>query len=249
MAVKRFQQDHNLKVDGRVGDDTWAELFLGGPITHIPTPPPKTFGQFTAARIVTAMRNKNFRLDEGLFRSNLIYVEGMNVDGQSNQHIKNTFDDVRSLVVILPEGPKLLGIWEATTRPGKYWTEHRMNPRGAARVRLGQQTAWIMGKYNGMNALRQDGYLELTRDPDETYERYGPLYRSNDTGIHHHGGYNYPHDDLGRSSAGCLVGRSMDEHEVAMQFLKKDERFRADSNFHFTSTILEYKDLPEIEIA
>ena len=47
--------------------------------------------------------------------------------------------------------PVILGKWLATTEPGAYYTEHPVNPAGAARIEFGQYQAWRVGmhRYGG----------------------------------------------------------------------------------------------------
>jgi hypothetical protein len=114
---------------------------------------------------------------------------------------------------------------------------HRMNPAGAFHIRPGQQACWQMGTYHDMEALVQAAPIEGTRDDANDFKRAGPMVRG-DFGVHHHWGYDYPHDDAGRSSAGCLVGRSKDGHNQFIALLKTDARYRADHNFMWPASVL-----------
>jgi hypothetical protein len=60
-------------------------------------------------------------------------------------------------------------------------------------------------------SLRQAGEIEGYRDPHKTFKRdYNYPVRGSEFGVHQHWGYDLPHDNMGNSSAGCLVGRPMD---------------------------------------
>lgn len=173
----------------------------------------------------------------------LVYVEGMDPDFSQNDNAPNEFNDLRLLLQVLQGTPIIVGKWEGTTEPGKFWTEHRMNPGGAFHIALGYQKCWIMGEYHNMTALRQYGAIKGHRDAGNTLKRTGPLESFENSGVHHHGGYNLPRDDLGRSSAGCQVGRLMGEHEKCMAMLKTDPRYVLNRNHVFDSTVLAYAEL------
>lgn len=197
-----------------------------------------------ATRIVSAMKAKGYDITIGSYVLNIVYVEGMNRDGTRNDNRPNVFNDTRMLIRCEENKPPvIIGNWEATTTPGRFWTEHRLNPGGAFQIALGQQTAWQIGTYHDAPALRQAGPLKHYRDDNDDYQRNGPLYTSDDTGVHHHAGYNYKHDDIGRSSAGCLVGRMVDGHAEFMEWLSKDPRYVKDHRFLFTATILAQEDV------
>src|SRR5262249_9955618 len=138
--------------------------------------------------------------------------------------------------------PKLLGKWEATTEPGRYWTEHPMNPNGAARIAFGQYTAWQVGYHHNDPTqearVRSGGRVRVCRDGNRDYRRDGDARDAGFFGINQHHGYDLPKDDLGRSSAGCLVGRTIAGHRAFIQLVKSDVRYRADHRFVFTATVL-----------
>ena len=119
--------------------------------------------------------------------------------------------------------------------------EHRTAPRQrtykAARIAFGQCSSWIVGWYHDQEALIQDAPITVYRDPRRLYKRYGPTL-SGMFGIHQHWGYNYPHDDLGRSSAGCLVGRKTDGHVEFMRLIKTDARYRENHGFRFPTVVM-----------
>lgn len=192
-----------------------------------------------ADRLIRAAAHRNAILPVGANLYNIIYAEGMNPDGTPNGHTANFFDDTRFLVRRDSiERATIIGAWEATTRPGYFWTRHRMNPDGAFHIDLGYQEAWTMGTYHDMQALLQARPIRGTRDANNAMDRSGFSALWADIGVHHHGGYDYPHDDLGKSSAGCLVGRSMSGHQDFMDFLHADSRFKLNRNFLFSATVL-----------
>ena len=195
-------------------------------------------GKDLAAKIARAMVDNKFVLAIGPNVMNIIYVEGMNSDGTPNEFRNNAFDCVRLLLRVLENGRgEILGIWDAITHAGLYWEMHRINPRGAFHIRLGQQTCWVMGHYHDQEALIQAAPIEGTRDGKNDFKREGPPVRGQ-FGVHHHWGYDYPKDDAGKSSAGCQVGRTKLGHRQFIKLLKTDERYQKDQKFMWSSTVM-----------
>lgn len=204
------------------------------------SPLPLRPAQDWAGRVIQAMIAKSYWICRVPGTVNIVYVEGHDPDGKQNELGYNEFNDTRLLISVGVDGvPKITGAWEATTHPGRYWTEHWMNPEGPFHIALGQQKAWQDGYYHQMNALVQAGSIHGFRDHhsqgirDLRYPVYG-----DDFGVHHHWGYNFPRSDLGQSSAGCLVGRLTAGHVDFMKQVKADPRFRASPTYRFTATVL-----------
>lgn len=218
----------------------------GGPATTAPAtsnqpgavPSPQAPASSSLAdRIVAAMRQRGYEVFEGPDVVNICYVEGMNLDETSNANRHNAWDDLRVVFRYDQGKATILGKWEATTEPGAYWTDHPMNSDGAFHIALGQQTAWVMGEYHGHPALRQSGNLSGTRDKVKDYKRDGG-HVNGQFGVHHHAGYNYKKDDIGRSSAGCQVGRTTAGHDDFIRIVSADRRYKADKKFVWTSTVM-----------
>lgn len=213
------------------------------PVPTIPIAPPKPVPAASSPelhdlghRIKRSCLALGYTWFTGPGELNIVAVEGTDPDGKRNQNRSNYFEDIKCLVD--GDGKIVGGPYEATTQPGKFWTQHRMNPGGAANITKGQQTAWQPGPYHDMDALREVRPITFTRDPNETFKRYGPVY-TDEIGVHHHGGYNYPHDDMGRSSAGCQVIRLMDKHAEFMKKVRQDPRHVKDpEGFVYTATVL-----------
>jgi hypothetical protein len=200
-------------------------------------PLPLNPGSDFAGNVVRAMQRGGYWINRHPDCFNIVYVEGMDVDGTPNQDRPNHFDSVRALIRVVDGVPKIVGAWEATTEPSKYWTEHPMNRLGAARIKFGQWKAWNNGQYHGFPALLQVSDITVYRDIRQEYKRYDPTYTGN-FGIHNHQGYNYPRNDEGRSSAGCLVGRLNDGHREFMQLVQTDKRFVASNGYRFMVTVM-----------
>lgn len=189
-------------------------------------------------KIVLAMQSRGYPLAVGDDVMNIVYVEGMELTGMPNGNRPNCWDDIRTLVRVRPNmQAEVLGAWEATTEPGEYWTDNPMDARGAFHIDLGQQTAWFLDQYHGHEALRQCRPLHGTRDGKRHYARDGvPVF--GDFGVHHHAGYDYPKNNIGRSSAGCQVGRTIDGHLEFMSIIHTDSRVKANRGFVWSSTVL-----------
>lgn len=189
-----------------------------------------------ANRIVQAMKAHGYRVDEGPDMLNIVYIEGVDLDGTPNGNQPNHWDDVRMLIQVVDGQAKIVGAWEATTEPGEYWTKNLMNPEGSFHVDIGQQTAWSLGSYHNREALIQARPVNGTRDNKRHYARDGK-HVSGFFGVYHHAGYNYPKNNIGQSSAGCLVGRTVDGHLEFMKLLRtKDHRFSP--TFVWTATVM-----------
>ncbi len=196
-------------------------------------------------KVITYMEMKNYFISKHPDCFNIIYLEGANTDGALNSDLPNMFNDVRILFKIGNDGRPVFDewIWEATTEPGKYWTENPMNPKGAARIAFDQYKAWRVGTHRAgttraHEALVQIAPVTVFRDLNKDYKRPGDKPDSGLFGINQHWGYDASESNLGRSSAGCLVGRSTSGHKDFMKLVKKDARFMANRGYRFMTAIL-----------
>ena len=80
--------------------------------------------------------------------------------------------------------------------------------------------------------------VTVFRDLNKDYKRPGDKPDSGLFGINQHWGYDASESNLGRSSAGCLVGRSTSGHKDFMKLVKKDARFMANRGYRFMTAIL-----------
>lgn len=197
-----------------------------------------------ASMIVAAMETKGYRVDRAPGEVNIVYVEGMGLDGKANGDRPNEWNDLRTTLWFEYGEPKI-DAWDATTEPGIYFTKRPLNPKGAARIEFGQYQAWRVGMHRGdHDALRQSGGpVRVRRDANKDMMRTGDAIDEGDFWINQHWGYDQPEDDIGKASAGCLVGRTREGHREFMARVKSDPRYQADPNFVFSTTILAESDV------
>lgn len=200
-------------------------------------------------RVVQAMVAKGYFINRVPSTVNIAYIEGHDVDGKKNDNRNNVFNDVRMIFKIDTAGkPQVIAAWDATTEPSRKWTLDPLNSGGAFHIKPGQYKAWSLGMHHGtMEAWIQSDFLDGYRDPHKTFKRDldHPVH-GNDMAINQHGGYDLPHDDMGTSSAGCLVGRAMDGHRKFMSVTKADPRFAANHNYKVMACVLEQGDVDEV---
>lgn len=214
---------------------------------------PLELGNDFASRIVKYMQLKNYWLARLPGFLNLVYVEGANKDGSLNDDAFNKFNDRRLVLTIEAGKPTLVFNVLATTEPGKFYTENPLNPGGAARIAFGQYKAWVVGlhnigKPNRHEALVQKGRLPVHRDKNKDGKRTGDFIDVGDSfGINQHSGFNASPDNIGKASAGCLVGQNHEEHKQFMALVKTDPRFKKASRAYvFMTTVIAGDDLKRL---
>lgn len=198
-----------------------------------------------AGRIATAMRMAGHWLCRHPDCLNIVYIEGLDPDGTPNTDAPNQFNDLRLLLRINRSGnPEVVDSWEATTEPGSHHTLiEKLDPRGAARIAFGQFKAWSMGIHNfsrptAHEALVQTTEIRVHRDLNSDFEREGDATFTGLFGINQHWGFDQPKSDIGRASAGCLVGRTKAGHRAFLALCKEDPRYRANNSYRFMTTVL-----------
>ena len=138
--------------------------------------------------VVAAMERKGYQVDRGPGELNIVYVEGMNSDGTPNADEANKWNDLRLLIRFEGGAPKIVGEWAATTEPGRYYTDHPVNPLGAARIEFGQYKAWQVGiHHESHEALVQTGgEVTVCRDLNKDGQRTGDKRQTGEFGINQH---------------------------------------------------------------
>ena len=175
------------------------------------------------------MRRQNWFICRHPDCKNIIYLEGVDPDGSLNDDAPNVFNDLRVVFSIGPDGAPVVHDWEGTTEPGTFWTFHPMNPLGAARIAFGQYKSWTVGVHHAgqrgaHEALIQAAPIDVYRDLNKDFKREGRVYTGL-FGVNQHWGYDAPKNNLGNTSAGCLVGRTKAGHREFMALIKTDPRY------------------------
>ena len=213
-----------------------------------PVFPLRTSGALVG-RIVQAMQRRAHWIARHPECINIVYVEGIDPDGTRNADAPNEFNDLRLVLQLNRAGTvQITDSWEATTEPGRHFTLNTLDPLGAARIAFGQYKAWSVGTHmagrpTAHEALVQTAPIRVHRDLNQDFERTGDQVFEGLFGVNQHWGYDLPRSDIGRASAGCLVGRTKAGHRAFMARCKDDPRFTANNSYRFVTTILSVDDL------
>ncbi|MBD1867815.1 peptidoglycan-binding protein [Cyanobacteria bacterium FACHB-471] len=239
-ALKNFQARVGLEQQDFLDGPTAEKLLRAKPVSNSQV---NNFqiSNSLASRVIQYMQRKNYKIFHGNQRYNIVYIEGMDLDGTLNNDKPNAFNDLRLVIEIVNGVPKLVGKWEATTEPGKKYTLKPMSVRGAARIKFGQYKAWQMGFHRRDKrhpALVQAGKIPVHRDLNKDYSRAGDLVEIGLFGVNQHHGYSASRNDVGGHSAGCLVGRSIEEHNQFIKLIRRDQRYLANRAYMFETTII-----------
>jgi hypothetical protein len=201
-------------------------------------------GSDLAGRIIKYMVVKSYNISQASGTFNIVYIEGVDPDGTENSDELNTFNDIRLVIQLDAMGvPKIVGKWIATTEPGSQYTFHRMNPKGAARIKFGQYKAWRVGCHNPdtsnqFPALLQEEAVSVFRDDNEDGFRTGDEIDTGLFGINQHHAADSPTTDIGPYGAGCLVGQMEDGHNEFMNIIMQDKRYKQNKNYLFETVII-----------
>ena len=232
---------------------------LPEPATPAPTQPvqPDRGGVVSDAQlaqfVLAYFRKNNWVVREGARRYNIAYIQTMDMDNTLNGGRYNAFDDARVLFEVINGQPRIVGKWQATTRPGDYYYRNPMNGKGTAHLQTRRQfRAWIMGvhrrgdhpalvQHGGpVNVLRTNGRPStVTGDPPEGRPDQGFF------GINQHGvvNQNMDREDIQRASAGCLVAQNWSDHTQFIQYLRNDADFVANPKYVWHTGIIPGRDI------
>lgn len=192
-------------------------------------------------KIIDLMKSLNYQVDEGGDKYNLVYVEGVDANGEINSDAIDLWNDRRLLIQVVDGKALIIGNWSATTEPGRHYTNRPMNPKGAARVQFGQYKAWSVGRHGGSfphESLIQVGSVAVCRDLNKDGFRTGDRVDNGLFGINQHSTNGKPFN-IGAWSAGCLVGQSLQGHRNFMAIVKTDIRYKENPKYIFRTTILD----------
>lgn len=201
-----------------------------------------------AKRVLRYMRDKGYWIARSPNMYNIVYVEGVNEVGKPNDDAHDRWNDRRLVIQIQAGGkPVLVVNDEATTEPGRFYTQNPVVAQGAARIAFGQYKAWVVGLHGGKQpALRQAGTIRVHRDLNKDAKRsasdpmdVGDLFFINQ----HTTSETLTPELVGKFSAGCLVGRRYRSHMTFLATVKKDVRYQRNNAYMFVTAIIPGDDL------
>lgn len=203
-------------------------------------------------KILHSFKRNEYTVTDKEDEINICYIEGANEDLSPNGNIPNAFNDRRIVFGVRDSKWKILGNWEATTEPGRYFTEVKPNTLGAARIAFGQYSAWSVGIHrkgskSAHEALVQTALVKIYRDLNKDYKRKGDTAYVGMYGINQHHGFDVSIEDIKNTSAGCLVGRTVKGHQEFMELVKSDARYKTDAQFKFSTTVLSVTQLSTVQ--
>jgi hypothetical protein len=190
--------------------------------------------------IVSYMNYCGYKLTRKQGEMNIVAIEGINLDGTLNDDEPNKFNDVIGVFTMGDKDLQWRGLYAATTEPGRYYTELPMNQRGAARLAFGQYKSWQVGWHNGDHKalVQSGGSVTVHRDKNQDFIRSGDYEDTGYFGINIHWGWNMPIDNIGKTSAGCIVIPEWRDFQSFMQDVESDQRYIGNNNHIFSVTIL-----------
>ena len=127
-------------------------------------------------------------------------------------------------------------------RERDFWTIHPMNLR-VARIMFNQYKSWAVGVHHPNTALAHEALVQVEplsvyRDLNKDFKRPGDVLDTGLFAINQHWGYDAPKGDLGRTSAGCLVGRTKTGHRLFMSVVKEDPRYKVNRSYRFVTAVM-----------
>jgi len=213
---------------------------------------PLKLGNDLGSRIVRYMALRKFWVARFPGFVNIVYLEGSDKNGRHNADRLDEWNDRRIIFQIDSLGRPVIKLnVEATSEPGRFYTQHPLNKMGAARIALEQFKAWHVGMHHANlkpprrhEALVQAANITVFRDKNKDGFRTGDATQvSSGLGINQHSGLDASASSIGKSSAGCLVARRNSDHVRFMNQVKKDPRYVANNGYLFITTIIGGDDL------
>ncbi len=237
--------------------DQLRRLGMANPYTFLPVAVAHQPGEPTsvrfAKRVLRYMHRKGYWIARSPNMYNIVYVEGANADGRPNADRFDEWNDRRLVIRINQPGgqPEMVVNDQATTEPGRYYTQYPLNPNGAARIAFGQYKAWRVGLHSGWQpALVQRGLVRLHRDKNKNgfRDNADPIDIGDHFGINHHSTQpNFSSASIGRYSAGCLVGMRYEWHLKFLNIVKRDVRYARNHQYMFMTAVIPGDDLAKTE--
>lgn len=199
-------------------------------------------------KVLKAIDAYGFKLSLEPGEINIVAIRNMNPQGEPVNPTPNKFDDLLILFTYQEGAYKLIDKWVCTTEPGKFWTQNPMNPGGAARIDIpGQYSSWQVGFHQGkMNheaLVQTGGKIRVRRDANKDFSSQGDSISEGFFGVNIHHGWDSSYENIGRTSAGCVVIPRIALQKLFMSKIKSDPRYIKDARFVFTVSFLGGKDV------
>jgi len=223
---------------------TQTQTKINTPLEPVPITEPiivKSRTEVVATAISDYIQKQKFPYYKNEGELTIIYVEGMDINLNKIENAPNKFNDVRIVMKMYPE-PQIIGFWEATTAPGIHYTNNPMDLGGAFKIIPGwHEKVWQFGYHlkSDHPALVQTGGVVCGfRDKNKDFVYANDNITCGWYGINQHHGWNMPFDNIANTSAGCLVGRTIQGHLDFIKLLKTDVRYLGNPNFCFSTLIV-----------
>ena len=229
-AVKNYQKENNLTVDGVVGNQTWSSMLK------------EKEDCYSREEIENAVLSKGYKwFTQDNYDINIVGIRNSSTDGRVTNH----YDDHITVSYKVNNNWKF-HCWKATTDPGLYWINHPMNKKGCAILVPGQYPGvYKIDKHNGKyKALCQRaGKVRVYRDgdKDDAYDYNADTITEGYYGINIHRSSAYRVSNyINKYSAGCQVFQDPDDFDEFMDICHKA---REEWGNKFTYTLIESKDI------
>ena len=233
-AWQKFKASRWLAQPDRIGPASIG-ILLGSP-TNKPIAK-KTFAEI----IYETCRSRNQPLDHRAGATNIIGLEGINLDGTPNDDAFDRWNDTIAILTFKNDFPTLMGVFLGTTEPGRSATQNPPNPNGVARLDTGyHKQIWGKGQHRGYNALVQVGAVRLVRDRNKNASRDDKVTVETGNGINFHttkttgwrGAASL--SSIGPWSAGCVVAyNSVEYSKEVLPMLQLGLQGRNNERFDF----------------
>ena len=191
---------------------------------------------YTREQIEKAMESLGHKyFHHGAYNVNIVGVR----NAATGDEITNKFDDCMTISYKDDNGDWHFNCWKCTTDPGKYWTEHLLNPDGVAILKEGQyRGSHKIRKHQGKyDALCQKGPVKVYRDKnmDDEYDLIEENIHEGIYGINIHkaGSWKSGSVQVDKWSAGCQVFSKEDDFYDFMNVMYK-ARDRWGNSFSYT---------------
>jgi hypothetical protein len=197
--------------------------------------------EFNISQVEKAVKSKGYKwFENGDYNLNIVGIR----NSSTNNEITNKFDDLLTVSYKI-DGVWYFHQWEATTDPGKHWTENLLNKDGVAILVPGQYSGshkidLHQGKYS---ALKQQKPLKVYRDNNKD-GKYDMLEENIKEGIYginiHRASATGTSTQIDKWSAGCQVIANNQNFDKLMELANKSKDKWGNS---FTYTLIESKDI------